>query len=242
MEGFVIEVQKRTEAGSSANRRYRNAGLLPSIVYHRGEASQPALIEYRSFVNLASQSRKTQVFSLKSSEANLDGRSVFVREIQRHPVSGKLLHVDLQALKDDEELSVSVPVKAIGESPGVKLDGGVLSIILHEVPVRCLPKNIPSQIEVDISGLKLGNSVHASDLKLGQGVRLDIAPDEAILAVQVPRSVIEETAAAAATTAEGAVAGAAATPGAAAAAGAAPAAGAAAAGAQPAAAKPAAKK
>ena len=241
MEGFVIEVQKRTEAGSSANRRYRNAGLLPAIVYHRGEASQPTLIEYRSFVNLASRSRKTQVFALKSSEANLDGRSVFVREIQRHPVSGKLLHVDLQALKDDEEISVSVPVKAVGESPGVKLDGGVLSIILHELPVRCLPKNIPIQIEVDISGLKLGHSVHASDLKLAQGVRLDIAPEEAILAVQIPRSVIEETTAAAATPADGAVAGAAA-PGAAAAA--TPAAGAAAgAGAQPAAAaKPAAKK
>lgn len=234
MEGFVIEVQKRTESGSAANRRYRQAGLLPSIVYHRGEESHPALIEYRSFVNLASMSRKTQVFSLKSEEADLNGRSVFVREIQRHPVSGKLLHVDLQALKDDEEISVSVPVKPVGESPGVKLDGGVLSIILHELPVRCLPKFIPIEIEVDISSLKLGHSVHASDLKLGQGVRLDIAPDEAILAVQIPRSVVEESAAAA-TTAEGAAADGAA----AATAGATPAA----AGAQPAAAaKPAAKK
>lgn len=211
MEGFVVEVTPRQESGSGAARRYRSAGFLPGVVYHAGEESSHVLVSTREFVRLGTMARKTQIFTLKSNVDSLNGRSAIVKDIQFDYVKKVPLHVDFLALKDDEEVEIAVPLKFVGEAPGVKLDGGILTILTHEVTVYCLPRAIPSVLAVDISGLKISQSIHASDLTLPEGVALRDAKDETIVSV-VAQSAAEATtgAAAAGATAEGAPAAAAA--------------------------------
>jgi len=144
---------------------------------------------------LAKKARLSQVFTFKSESPALNGKSAIVKEVQQDYLKGKVLHVDFQTLRDDEEITIDVPVRVVGEAPGVKLDGGVLTLVTHEVQVTCLPKNIPSVVDVDVSSLGLGQSIHASDLKFAEGVTLSDDPHETIVSVIIPRAVEEATAA-----------------------------------------------
>lgn len=210
VEQFTIEIQKRTETGSTANNRFRKAGFIPSIMYHRHEPSLPVLLPQKEFILLAKQAKISQVFTCKSKDKELDGKAVIVKEIQKDYVGNKLLHVDLQILKDDEEITVHVPLTFVGEAPGVKLDGGILTVVAHDIAVSCLPKAIPAFIEVDVSGVHLGKSIHANELKLPPNVKLGGNEDETIVSVVAVRQVVEEAAPAAAATPEAAAAAAAA--------------------------------
>lgn len=201
----VIEVQLREATGSSVNRRFRREGRIPAVVYHRGEASISGTLDEREFSRVAAQSRISQVFALKSGDSRLDGRSALVKEVQRDYIKGKVLHVDLQALKDDEEITVDVALKVIGEAVGVKSEGGILTIATHAISVSCFPKQIPSEITIDISELHLGESIHAAALKLPPGVRLRDNPEETIVSVVAVRQVEEAPAVAVDAAAAGAV-------------------------------------
>ena len=218
---FVILVEPRDGVGSRRARHTRRDGKIPSVVYARGEAAINVAIAEKEFLKAASAARTSQVFQLKSSDKNLDGRSALVKEIQKDYVANRVLHVDIQTVRDDEEIAVRVPTRVVGEAPGVKLDGGVLTVVSHEITVRCLPKKIPSEVLVDVSELRLGDSIHAKALKLPEGVKLAGNPGETLVSVVAVRNIIEEeeaaAAAAAAATPEGAAAAA---PGAAPAAGA----------------------
>lgn len=206
MVDFTLEVQRREALGKSANRRFRNEGLVPAVVYHRGEDSIPAVLPLRNFVHLAKQAKTTQVFRLKSEDKHLDGRPVLVREVRRDFLKGKVLHVDFQALREDEEIHVRVPLQVSGESPGVKNEGGILSIVTHEIGVACFPKDIPQNITIDISALALGQSIHARDVALPAGVRLTDDSEETLVSVVSVRATKADEAAdaAAAAAAEGA--------------------------------------
>jgi len=209
MEQVVIEIQTRTAVGSAANRRIRKGGNIPTVVYSRGEDSVPTSVNERHFVYLAKKAKSSQIFTIKSSDKRLDGRSAVVKEVQKDYLKGLVLHVDFQAIRDDEELTVRVPLRMVGESPGVKLDGGILTVVSHELPIRCLPKLIPAEINVDVASLRLGNSIHAEQLELPEGVRLAGNPGETIVSVVAVRAAAEEeatTTTATAATTEGAAA------------------------------------
>lgn len=188
MQDFTLEIQRREGLGKAANRRFRNEGLIPTIVYHRGEESIPALLTQRQFVQLAQQAKTSQVFILKSEDKDLDGRPAIVREVQRNFLDGRLLHVDLQALKEDEEITVRVPVKLEGEATGVKNEGGILAFVTHEVSVACFPKDIPQTFTIDITSLGLGQSIHAKDIALPAAVRLVVDAEETIVSVVAARA------------------------------------------------------
>ena len=209
MEGFDLEISKREGFGSAANRRLRAEGLIPSVVYHRGESSVSAVVSAREFSRLAELARLSQVFSFKSSDSLLNGRAAIVRDIQKDPVTGRPIHVDFQALKDDEEISITVPLQFSGEPVGVKIDGGMLSIHLYEVEVTCLPKDIPLVIEIDIAGLRLNNHLHGEDIVLPSGVALKTPGDIPVVSVVKQK---EEKVAVAEGAAEGAEGAAAAAP------------------------------
>jgi large subunit ribosomal protein L25 len=200
MQDFTILVEARSESGSSGSRRCRAAGFLPAIAYHCGESSKQIKVPYKEFVRLAERARKAQVFIFKSDSSDLDGKPAIVKSIQRDYVANKLLHVDFQTLKDNEEINIGIPVKIVGEAPGVKVDGGVLTIVTHEIQVKCLPKNIPVEIPVDVSKLQLNQSIHVRDLVLREGVTILDDLDDTVVSVAVPRAAVEETAAAAAAT------------------------------------------
>ncbi len=192
MENFTIEVTERTELGKGSCNRCRKAGFIPGVAYHRADTPLAVQVPYKEFTLLAKKARLSQVFTFKSSSAALNGKAAIVKEIQQDYVKGKVLHVDFQTLKDDEEITIQVPVKLVGEAPGVKVQNGILTLVTHEVTVTCLPKDIPSQLEVDISSLGLGQSIHASDIKLASNVELSDDPHETIVSVVAARSAEEE--------------------------------------------------
>lgn len=203
MENFTIEVSERVELGKGSCNRCRKQGFIPGIAYHRADKPVAVQVPYKEFTMLAKKARLSQVFTFKSASSSLNGKAAIVKEIQQDYLKGRVLHVDFQTLKDDEEITVDVPVRLVGEAPGVKLQQGILTLVTHEVSVTCLPKNIPSVIDVDIAALGLGESIHASDLKLSQGVTLSDDPHETIVSVLAPRAAEEEKPAAAAAPAEG---------------------------------------
>lgn len=192
MENFTIEVTERTGLGKGSCNRCRKAGFIPGVAYHRADTPLAVQVPYKEFTLLAKKARLSQVFTFKSSSAALNGKAAIVKEIQQDYVKGKVLHVDFQTLKDDEEITIQVPVKLVGEAPGVKVQNGILTLVTHEVTVTCLPKDIPSQLEVDISSLGLGQSIHASDIKLASNVELSDDPHETIVSVVAARSAEEE--------------------------------------------------
>lgn len=206
MEQVNLEVEKRNEIGRTANHRLRASGKIPSVVYSHGTASMAVSISEKEFLRIASTVKSSQVFTLKSKEAGIDGKSAVVKEVQKDHLLGRVLHVDFQAVRDDEELTVKVPLRVVGEAPGVKVDGGILTVVARELSVRCFPKLIPGEIAVDVSALHLGDSIHANAVPLPNGVKLAGNPGETIVSVVQVRFVEEETTAAAATTAEGAAA------------------------------------
>jgi len=208
VENFTIEVTERTDLGKGGCNRCRRAGFIPGVAYHRADEPVAVQVPYKEFTLLAKKARLSQVFTFKSGNKYLNGKAAIVKDVQQDYIKGKVLHVDFQTLKDDEEITVYIPVTLVGEAPGVKVQNGILTLVTHEVAVTCLPKNIPNQIQVDITALGLGQSIHASDLKLGEGATLSDDPHETIVSVVAPRAAEEEAKPAA----EGAPAAAAAAP------------------------------
>lgn len=207
MADFTIPVEPRQGSGSREARRLRNTGFIPSNVYARGEKAFPCAVPTKEFCQTAESARVSTVFTLKSSDKSLDGRWAIVKEIQKDHVAKKVLHVDFQALHENEEITVRVPLNVMGEALGVKLDGGILTVSAYEISLTCLPKLIPASLDVNVTELRLGQSIHADAIKLPSGVRLGGNPQETIVSVVAVRQVVEETpAAGAAATAEGAAA------------------------------------
>ncbi len=192
MENFTIEIAERKELGKGSCNRCRKAGLIPGVAYHRADEPVAVQVPYKEFTMLARKARMSQVFTFKSDNPALNGKAAIVKEVQQDYVKNLVLHVDFQTLKDDEEITIEVPVKLVGEAPGVKVQAGVLTLVTHEIYVTCLPKNIPSQIEVDISSLGLGQSIHVSDVKLAAGVTVVDDPHETIVSVVASRAAEEE--------------------------------------------------
>lgn len=183
MEPVTLEISKRQELGSAASRRYREAGFVPSVVYADGERAIPALLNDRAFVRLAERIRGSRAIVLQSEDAQLNQKFVVVKEIQKDHLKNRVLHVDLHMLHEDRQVQIEVLVKPVGLAYGVKNEAGILTISSRTVGVKCLPHYIPELLEVDVSDLHLGQSVHARDLKLPENVKLHSAQDLTILAV-----------------------------------------------------------
>lgn len=188
MENFTIEVSERPNIGKSYANRCRREGFIPAVAYHKAEKPLAVQVPLKEFTLLAVKARRSQVFTFKSSVPSLNGKAAIVKEVQQDYLKGRVIHVDFQTLKDDEEITVDVPVKFVGEAPGVKNQGGILAVVTHEVSVSCLPKYIPSSVTVDISALGLGQSIHADQLQLGDGVSLVDDPSETIVSVVASRA------------------------------------------------------
>lgn len=188
VEDFSIEIQSRSEGGKVACKRMRKQGWLPVVVYHRGEESVAAKVDTNKFIQLAQKAAASQVFTFKSDDSKLAGRLGLVKEIQRDYLKGQVLHVDFQTLKEDEKVRVHVPIVLVGDAPGVKIEGGVLTVEMREMLVEALPRQIPHEIKVDISKLHINHSIHVSDLDLPGGVETFNEPGEAVVSVVESRT------------------------------------------------------
>ena len=217
MDFSKVSVEVRTQSGKGSARRARAAGKVPGILYGHKEPPVTITVDPHALVkSLDKERRRNTVFSLAvGSDPSI---TAMIRDVQIDPMSRKIMHVDFIRVSMDEEVKVTVPLHLTGTPVGV-VNGGNLHQGLHAIPLAAKPDAIPAKLELDVSALEIGEALHASDLKLGTGVRVLLDPKEALASVVIPRAEkVEEVAAA--VPAEGAAAapaeGAAAAPGAAA--------------------------
>ena len=184
-----ITAQARPELGSRANKRLRDAGMLPGVIYGHKEAVVPVTLPKKEVVNFLNHG--THLF-----EVGLDGRkeTVLVKEVQYDHLGLEVLHVDFARVSLDEEVDVTVPLELKGEPKGEK-DGGVLQQIVNELELRCKVTDIPHDITHDVSEMGLDDVVHVKDLKLPSGVKC--LQDEDLIVAQVKEVKEEEVAPAA---------------------------------------------
>lgn len=187
MEQIALKASLREGTGKEKAKKARTSGLVPGIVYHRGEKSVPiSLVEKDLLKILRSAGGENVLFSLQIEGAKKKSRSVIIKEIQHHPVRRSVLHVDFNEISLSEKITVDVEVLAVGEPVGVKQDGGILEHVLREIKVQCLPTDIPKHIDVEVSNLKLNDSVHVRDLKVSDNIKILTDPDALLMQVKVP--------------------------------------------------------
>jgi len=195
----------RDTTGKGAARSLRSNGQVPAVIYGHGREPQPLSLNARDLDKMLGhiQAESTVI------EVSFGGTTskTLIREIQRHPIKRQILHVDFQALVAGEKVTVSIPIVLTGIAEGVRLEGGVLDHTLRELEIEVDPSNIPDHVELDVTNMVIGDSLHVSDIKLPEGVEIldDLETSVAVLAA--PRAVIEEAPAAEAV--EGAAEGAA---------------------------------
>jgi len=209
---FEFTAFPRATEGRGASRRMRRAGKAPGIVYGGATAPQPIELDHNAlFHALRNEAFHASILTMK-----VDGTAtkVLLRDVQMHPFRNEILHVDFQRIDENRKIHMKVPLHFVnGEiSPAVKVSGAIVSHVLNDLDIACLPKDLPEFIEVDLTALDVGHSVHVSSLKLPAGVAVVLhgKKDPVVASAVVPKAHVEEEVAAA--TAEGeAAAGAAAT-------------------------------
>ncbi len=204
MESNEILVERRAAHGKGLARKLRSAGQIPGVFYGPGRAAIPLTLDPATVHAVAGRTGKDRLLRLKTGAADeLDGQMVILKDAQRDPVKRRIIHADFYEVRMDREIEVTVPIHVVGKAPGVD-DGGTLEHILRELDVRCLPDRIPASVDVDVSSLGIGESIHVSDLTLSEGVAAVADPRLAVVAVVAPQT--ETTAAPVAAAAEGAAA------------------------------------
>jgi large subunit ribosomal protein L25 len=161
MREITLQAQLRTQFGKQS-RAIRREGNVPGVFYVHGEPNIPITVSEKGLKPLIFTS-ETHVINLQIDGA---GRSCILRDMQFDPLSDRPLHFDLQGLKEDEEITLEVPIVVTGGTPVGVRDGGIVQQIIHRLRISCLPKNIPDQIEVNAENLKINQFVHVSELKL----------------------------------------------------------------------------
>tara|TARA_B110000285_G_C14924138_1_gene514099 strand:+ start:43 stop:735 length:693 start_codon:yes stop_codon:yes gene_type:complete len=196
---FLINAEKRETKGTSSSRNTRRLNLVPAIIYGAGSKEQMiSLNKFEVNKHLESDGFYSQVL-----DVSIDGtkEQVILRDIQRHPAKQEILHIDFQRIRADQKINVTVPVNFINEevSPGVKVSGGIVSHLVTELEIICLPKDIPENITVDMIDLELDHTIHLKDLTLPTGVELtllqrddDDAGEMGVVVIHMAKAEVEE--------------------------------------------------
>lgn len=206
MKKYQLTVTTREGTGRSASRRLRKAEKIPAILYGKHTKPESLAISAPEFVKLRKEIAGQAALIELKREAGPTALS-FLQEIQRDAITDKYLHLDLHEVKTDEKFEIRVPVRIVGEAAGVKVGGGILETSSFQLRIRCLPKDLPSLIEVDVTAVELGQTVHVSDMKPLPGVEfLDQGNQPVVSCVEPPAEEVAATPEAAAAPADGAAA------------------------------------
>ena len=198
-----LVAEKREATGKGVARRLRAAGRVPAVLYGAGLESEALSIDAKDLYHVLHTGAGANVLV----DLVVDGTQhlIIPRDVQRDHIHGRYIHVDLLAVRRDEKIHLSIPVRIVGDSVGVKA-GGVVEHHLWELEVESLPGDVPEAIDADISALEIGMSLRVSDLVAPKGATILTNPDESVVAVQQPQMAVEleeEEAAAEAEAAEG---------------------------------------
>jgi len=188
METTKLKASERKDFTKSETRRIRNEGTIPGVFYSKNNKPLHISVADKA-INPLVFTAKTHLISLEL-EGN-DEYECIIKDVQFHPVTDKVIHFDLLGLTKGEKIKLEIPVQLVGSPIGVK-EGGVIQHVMHKIEVECLPRNIPEHITIDISGLKLNDSVHISDLKYDD---IEFTDSQDSLIVQVTHAKVKEEAA-----------------------------------------------
>ena len=194
---LTLNVTPRAQTGRSASRRVRKANAIPAILYGKHSNPETLSVDTPEFVRLLKAvSGRAMLIELKQAGKGEKSLS-FLQEVQRDPITDKYLHIDLHEVKADEKFEIRVPVLPAGESFGVKNQSGVLEMNAHMLRIRCLPKDLPESISVDVTELKVGETIKVSGLKPIPGVEfLDRKGQPVVSCVEPVAEIVQEVVAA----------------------------------------------
>lgn len=185
MEMQELTIKRRTETGKQAAKRLRRDGVVPAILYG-GPRPEPIVVDPRAVLRMIhGREGTTQLLTLKV-DGEGDGRLAIIRDLQFDPVSENLVHVDLQEVAADRAITVRVALHAVGEAAGVRDQQGILNLVLHELEVSCLPKDIPERIDADVAALMIGDVLTIGHLTPPEGVRIMMDKGLAVVTVRPP--------------------------------------------------------
>ncbi len=194
MERVTLDAKRREDTGTGAVKKLRRLGQIPAIVYGRGLEATPLTVDAKTLRGaLHTTAGMNVLIDLTIGDGGAGSRTVMVKDVQRDIFRKDIIHVDFHTIDLAETVEAHVPLLFTGQAKGVVEEGGVFEVHLREVVVECLPTQIPERVEVDISGLGLGRSLHVSDLVIPSDVTLVSAPEEVVATVGAPK-VVEEAA------------------------------------------------
>jgi large subunit ribosomal protein L25 len=198
LDTFSVTANLRPNLGKGESRRLRRSDYIPAVLYGAGKAPINITLVHNDFFRaLENRAFYTHILTLK-----MDGQEekVILRDLQRHPFKPKILHVDFQRISATEKLTMNIPLRFQGGdiAPGVKLKGGIVAHLLSDVEIRCLPKDLPEYIMVDLSKLELDQTIHLSDLASPKDTEIyglvpGSANDKPVVSIHMPRAAVEET-------------------------------------------------
>jgi large subunit ribosomal protein L25 len=196
--GAKLRAEKREQKGKESARKLRDSGRIPAVLYGKEtETVSLSLDAHEAELLFQSISVENTIVGLEI-EGEKAPVQTLIREIQVHPYRPVLFHVDFYRIREGERLEVEIPVNLNGVPEGVRSSGGILQQVVHQVRVKCLPTMIPESIEIDVTALEVGGSVHVSDLRLGEGVEILMDADQTVCSVVQPKLEVEPAAEAAA--------------------------------------------
>jgi large subunit ribosomal protein L25 len=199
MKSVALNAFPRTLGRRAGAKKLRSAGRVPAIIYGRQAQPQSLEIKAKEMEDLIHHSiSENLLVDLAVKDDSRPQRLALVQEVQHHPLTGKVLHVDFHEVAENEKVTIMVPVETVGEAVGVKTGGGVLEHVLFRIKARGLPKDLPEQITVDVSHLNIGQAIHLGEITAPPGVELVGEKQVPVIAVAAPRTEEEEAAEAAA--------------------------------------------
>ena len=184
LNAFVRSVNGRAEV-----KKLRDAGRVPATIYGRQTKPENLELVAREMSDLIHHSISENI--LVDLAVDKKKRLALVQDVQHHPLSGKVLHVDFHEVNENETVTVMVPVETTGESVGVKTGGGILEHVLFKLKVRALPKNLPEQILIDVTTLEVGKSIHIGEIKPVEGVEIIGNKITPVISVKMPKAEVE---------------------------------------------------
>ncbi|MGU9956278.1 MAG: 50S ribosomal protein L25/general stress protein Ctc [Arenicellales bacterium WSBS_2016_MAG_OTU3] len=194
---FEINAQIRDTHGTAESRRLRHTGRIPAIIYGAGKDNIGLTLDHDSTMHqLAVEAFHSAIIDVNTGKSK---EQAILRDVQMHPYKSRILHIDFQRVSASQALHMSVPLHVTGEdaAPGVKQSSGIVSHLMNDIEISCLPKDLPEYLEIDISSLEMNESLHLTDIKLPEGVVIVSmshgGEDLAVVAIVAPKVEVEET-------------------------------------------------
>jgi len=187
MSERILHAETREGIGKTKAKKLRREGKVPGIFYAHNEKSVPVFFDEREIIKTLIEA---EVGLIDVQLSGKEKRKAIIKEVQTDPLKNNPVHIDIMGVKLKEKIHVSVPIRIIGDAPGVKEQGGILHQYMREIEVSCLPLDIPERVDIHVGNLKIGDSIFVSDIKL-EKVALTAEPEKPIISIIAPKITAE---------------------------------------------------